>query len=168
MAEIRLTTTQNIVKNTPMSGNVGVDKYIFLIDDVQIMVLEPVLGTNLYNKIKTDYNDNTITGLYLQMLEDYIQPFLNHAVFAEYTRNGSFRVRNNGNVKHSPTNSTTMTEQEDTSFVSHQLNKADNYLQRLQKFLDVKGREIPEYLNQLNDYDVQAKDNKGFNLTWFL
>lgn len=168
MAEIRLTTTQNIVKNTPLSGNVGVDKYIFLIDDVQVMVLEPVLGTNLYNKIKTDYNDNTITGLYLQMLEDYIQPFLNHAVFAEYTRNGSYRIRNNGNVKHQPTNSATMSEREDTSFLQHQLNKADNYLQRLQKFLDYKGYEVPEYNTQLNNYDIDAKENKGFNLTWFV
>lgn len=168
MAEIRLTTTQNIVKNTPLGGNVGVDKYIFLIDDVQIMVLEPVLGTNLYNKIKTDYNNNSITGLYSQMLTDYIQPFLNHAVFAEYTRNGSYRIRNNGNVKHQPTNSTTMSEQEDTSFLQHQLNKADNYLQRLQKFLDYKGSELPEYNTQLNNYDIDAKENKGFNLTWFV
>ena len=41
---IRLTETQNIVKNTPMGGNVGIDKYVFLIDIVQKTILEPVFG----------------------------------------------------------------------------------------------------------------------------
>ena len=39
MAEIRLTDTQSIVKSTPMGGNVGTDRYVFLIDIVQKMVL---------------------------------------------------------------------------------------------------------------------------------
>ena len=34
MAEIRLTDTQSIVKSTPMGGNVGTDRYVFLIDIV--------------------------------------------------------------------------------------------------------------------------------------
>ena len=99
MAEIRLTTTQNIVKNTPMGGNVGTDKYIFLIDIVQKMVLEPVLGTKLYDKIKADYNTNSLAGLYLQMHSDYIEPFLNYSVYAKYAHSGSNRIRNNGNLK---------------------------------------------------------------------
>lgn len=168
MAEIRLTTTQNIVKSTPMGGNVGVDKYIFLIDDVQIMILEPILGTKLYDFIKDGYNNNTLTGVYLQILEDYIQPFLNHAVFAEYTRNGSFRVRNNGNLKISPNNSETMSNSEDTEFMQHQMNKAKNYLSRLERFLDFKGSEIPEYLVQDNNYDIDAKDDKTYAITWDL
>lgn len=168
MAEIRLTTTQNIVKSTPMGGNVGTDNYIFLIDDVQIMVLEPILGTKLYNVIKEDYNNNTISGIYLQLLEDYIQPFLNHAVFAEYVRNGSFRIRNNGNLKISPNNSQTMTEKEDTSFVSHQMNKAKEYLGRLERFLDYKGSEIPEYLVQDNNYDIEPRDDNNYGITWHL
>ena len=62
MAEIRLTDTQSIVKSTPMGGNVGTDRYVFLIDIVQKMVLEPVLGTKLYEKIKEDYNLNALSG----------------------------------------------------------------------------------------------------------
>jgi len=166
MAEIRLTTTQNIVKNTPLGGNVGVDKYIFLIDDVQIMYLEPILGTKLYDKIKTDYDSNTITGIYSQILTDYIQPYLNHAVFAEYTRNGSFKIQNNGNYKTLPNNSEIMSNSEDTSFLTHQLNKAQLYISRLQKFLDVKGSEIPEYLTQDNDYDVDPNGKTNVSITW--
>ena len=53
-----------------MGGNVGIDKYVYLIDIVQKTVLEPVLGTKLYKKIQEDYNNNSLTGLYLQMYDD--------------------------------------------------------------------------------------------------
>ncbi len=168
MAEIRLTTTQSIVKNTPMGGNVGTDMYIFLIDDMQLMVLAPVLGTKLYDKIQADFNTNSLAGIYLQMHTDYIVPFLDRAIFADYTTNGSYRSRNNGNLKASPDNAETMSKDEDIKFMKHTMNKADFFLNRLERFLNVKGSEIPEYLTQDNDYDTEPSDNEGYNITWKL
>lgn len=169
MAEIRLITTNEIVKRTPLGGNVGKDKYVFLIDDIQVMVLEPILGTKLYNKIQEDYNTNSLTGLYLTIHEEYIVPFLAHAVFSDYTRNGNYRIRNNGNIKHEPNNATSTSNDEDTQFVMHQMAKAERYLNKLERFLCVEGNNIPEYTQtQDNEYDTKPKDNKGYNVTWFL
>ena len=168
MSETRLTTAQKIVKNTPMGGNVGTDKYVFIIDDVQLLVLEPVLGTNLYEKIKTDYDNDSLIGLYKTLLEDYIQPFLNKAVFADYVSNGSYRIRNNGNLKNTPNNAETMETQENVRLMRHYTNVADRFLAKMEDFLMHKGSEIPEYLTQDNNYDVEPKNNKGYKIGWFL
>lgn len=168
MAEIRLVTTNDIVKNTPMGGNVGTDKYVFIIDDVQVMVLEPLLGTKLYEKIQTDYNTNALTGLYAQLHTDYIEPFLWRAVFADYKSNGKYRTVNNGEVVHEPNNSRSTERSEDDKVVQNYQNKAQTYLTRMEKFLCVEGNNMPEYKTQDNDYDEKAKDNNGYSFTWYL
>ena len=168
MAEIRLTTTNSIVKNTPMGGNVGTDMYVYLIDDMQLMVLRPVLGVNLYNKICTEHQADTLAGLYLQMHTDYIVPFLDRAVFSDYTTCGSYRSRNNGNLKITPNNAQSLDKGEDVRFMKQTMNKADFYLSELEKFLDDQGSNIPEYLVQINDYDTTPTDNDGFVIGWKL
>jgi hypothetical protein len=165
---IRLTETQNIVKNTPMGGNVGIDKYVFLIDIVQKTILEPVLGTKLYKKIQEDYNNNTLTGLYLQMYDDYIVSFLNYAVYAKYVHSGNNRIRNNGDLKTTPNNSQIMTNQENISSESEYMNLADAYLNDLESFLHYEGVNIPEYKSQDNRYDKKSRNNNGYALTWYL
>ena len=69
-----LITSEEIRLNTPMGGNVDSDKFVNFINDVQVLVLENVLGTKLFNKIITDFNADNLTGLYLQMFTDYIKP----------------------------------------------------------------------------------------------
>ena len=50
-----LITTQEIRLNTSLGGNVDSDKLLPFITDVQVMILENVLGTKLYDKIITDF-----------------------------------------------------------------------------------------------------------------
>ena len=64
------------------------------------MVLENILGTKLYDKILNDFENETLTGLYEQMVNDYIKPVLWHSVFAEYIKIGSIIVGNGGVYKH--------------------------------------------------------------------
>ena len=89
-----LITSEEIRLNTPMGGNVDSDKFIHFINDVQVMVLENILGTKLYDKILNDFENETLTGLYEQMVNDYIKPVLWHSVFAEYIKIGSIIVCN--------------------------------------------------------------------------
>jgi hypothetical protein len=168
MEQINLIETKDIVRFTPMGGNVGIDKYIFLIGIVQKTVLEPVLGTKLYKKILSDYKDDLLDDLYLQMYEDYIQPFVVYGTYAKYVHSGSNRIRNNGDVKTTPNNSQIMTNQENVSSESEYQNLADKYLMDLEKFLCYEGNNIPEYRDQDNAYDKRSKNNDGYSLTWWL
>ena len=55
MAELLLVKPEEITSTTIMGGDVDLDKYTYTIYNTQIMVLEPLLGTQLYDKIKTDF-----------------------------------------------------------------------------------------------------------------
>lgn len=64
----------DIVKYTPIGGNVDIDKFLPCVLDAQITDLEPLLGESLYDKIATDYENNDLAGLYLTLYDDYIKP----------------------------------------------------------------------------------------------
>jgi hypothetical protein len=68
MANVLFISETFLKQNTQVSDNVDV-KYI--------------LGTTLYNKIKTDIAASNLAGVYLTLLEDYIQICLKHYVTAE-------------------------------------------------------------------------------------
>ena len=150
-----LITSQEIRLNTPMGGTVDSDKFINFINDVQVMVLEPVLGTKLYDKILADFEADTLEGLYLQMFTDYIKPVLWHSVFAEYVKIGSIIVGNGGMYKHVAQDAEAATMDDINYVAKNAQSKADTYIDRLIRFLCDQDANIPEYtLNQDNDYDI--------------
>jgi len=65
MAELLLIKPEEITETTIMGGDVDIDKYTYTIFETQIKTLEPLLGSELYDKIKTDFEADTLTGLYL-------------------------------------------------------------------------------------------------------
>ena len=56
MAELLLVKPEEITESTIMGGDVDLDKYTYTIFNTQIMTIEPLLGTLLYDKIKVDYD----------------------------------------------------------------------------------------------------------------
>ena len=150
-----------------MGGNVDPDKYMHLLDDAQVLILEPVLGTKLYDKILTDFDNGTITGNYLKILNDYIKPVLWHSVFAQYLRDGIVLAQNTGIFTNSPENATP-SNLEDIKYVAKSAqSKADVYIERLDRYLcDVN---IPEYEQaQDNDYDIKPQKDIETIGGWYL
>jgi hypothetical protein len=155
---INLVTSSEIVKNTPMGGNVDPDKYTHLINDVQVLILEPILGTKLYDKILTDFNADTLAGLYLQMYENYLKQIVWHSVFADYAGIGSIWFNNGGSYRHASEDSETPSQDDLNKYIKRYESKADAYISRLEDFLCDKGSEISEYNDtQDNEYDVDPK-----------
>jgi len=163
-----LITSEEIKLNTPMGGNVGSDKFINFITDVQVMILEPVLGTKLYDKIITDFNADSLADVYLQMFDDYIKPVIWHSVFAEYVKIGSIIVGNGGIYRHVAQDAE-IARLDDINYIAKNAqSKADTYIDRLIRFLCDK--DIEEYTrNQDNDYDIDPVDAlqtiSGWHLT---
>ena len=164
-----LVTSQEIKNNTPMGGNVDNNKFMNFINDVQVMVVENVLGTKLYNKIITDFNSSSLTGLYLQMFDDYIKPVIWHSVFAEYVKIGSIIVGNGGMYKHIAQDAE-VANIEDINYVAKNAqSKADTYIDRLIRFLVDQEGNITEYtINQDNDYDIDPKNALQTISGWYL
>jgi hypothetical protein len=164
-----LISSEEIRLNTPMGGNVDSDKFVNFITDVQVMVLENVLGTKLFDKIIEEFEADTLHGLYLQMFTDYIKPVLWHSVFAEYVKIGSIIVGNGGMYKHVAQDAE-VASLDDINFIAKNAqSKADTYIDRLIRFLCDKSSEIVEYTSvQDNDYDIDPKKALQTISGWYL
>ena len=161
-----LITSQEIKDNTSMGGNVDPDKFMHLLYDVQVLILEPTLGTKLYDKIIADFAGDTLAGDYLEMYTNYIRPVLWHSVYAQYLRDGIVLAKNTGIYENSPENAT-VSDIENIKYVEKGArSKADVYLERLQRYLCDKN--IPEYnSSQDNSYDIDPSETSTRS-GWYL
>lgn len=167
MSNILLITASDLTKNTMMSGNIDAQKYVHVIKEAQIFILEPILGTKLYDKLLTDFENNNLAGAYLTLLDDYIKPILIYSVAAEFILVHSYNIANGGVFKSSPENSEAVSKSEVDFLVQEQHNKADAYIKRLKKYLCTVS--IPEYQqSQDNNYDLQPDKSMQYSGGWLL
>jgi hypothetical protein len=141
--EILLIRPSEITEFTPLGGNVDIDKYKPCIFDVQVTVIEPLLGTELYEKIRTDFNNDALSGDYLILYNNYLKPILRHQVFAEYSEIASYIVGNGGIFKHQPADSQVVDKNEVQYLAQTQRTKAQAYVDRAKKWLCANP--LPEY-----------------------
>ena len=93
MAEILFIKPEEITKTSILGGNVDIDKYLFCINSAQITVLEPLLGSELYNKIVNDIENNNLTGVYLTLFDSYIKPITKNESLAQYIEISSYTFK---------------------------------------------------------------------------
>ena len=160
-----LITSQEIKTNTSMGGNVDPDKFIHLLNDVQVLILEPSLGTALYDVIVA----GGLSGDYQTLLDDYIKPVLWHSVVAEYLRDGIVLISNGGMFSHNTENST-IADIESVKYVAKAAqSKADVYLDRMTRFLCDSTTSIPEYQDaQANEFDIKPDKDINTISGWYL
>lgn len=135
MAEILFISKTEMTNTTILGGNVDFDKYSFCVLDTQLRVLEPLLGTELYEKIKTDLETETLSGLYLELFNDYIKPITKFASVANYLEIGSYLVDNGGIYKHTADNKENVERNEVMSLVQKYNGMADMFIGRFQKWI---------------------------------
>jgi len=104
MAEFLFVTPEEMASTTVLGGNVDVDKYIPCVASVQLTIIEPLLGTLLYDKISTDAENDDLAGLYLTLYDDFVKPITKNMAVAEYIEIGSYMVTNGGIFKHTGEN----------------------------------------------------------------
>ena len=112
MAEVLLIERSDIVKYTPLDGNVDTDKFIQFVKIAQDIHIQGYLGTDLLNKLKTEITAGTLSGVYLSLLTTYIKPMLIHWAMVEYLPYAAYTVANKGVFKHTSENSTDVSKAE--------------------------------------------------------
>ena len=167
MADILILTNEQLISGSPLGGNIDIDKYQSVIKETQVLVIEPILGTKLYNKVLADFDANTLAGDYLELHTKYLVPVLVHSVAAEYITVASFNVANGGVFRYSPQDAIPASMSEISKLADNERAKADIYIQRLQDYLCNKN--IAEYdAPQDNTYDVKKDTNVGLMGGWRL
>ena len=163
MATLLFISPEELVSTTIIGGNVDQDKFKMNIENVMVTVIEPLLGTELYDKIVTDVTAGTTTGLYLTLFNDYIKPITKNQACAEYVTVSGFMITNGGAFKHSPENSELMDKDEKALISTIYSSKADTYIQRFEKWI---------CLNPLSEYKTSQSEvnaSKDISLTagWY-
>jgi hypothetical protein len=97
-------TPKEISTTTVLGGNVDIDKYQFIIESVQVSVIEPLLGTELYDKVRAEAEAETITGDYLTLYTEFVKPITKNEALAEYIEVATLMVTNAGIFKNAPEN----------------------------------------------------------------
>lgn len=127
--ETLLIQPSEIVENTPLGGNVDIDKYLPLIVDVQLLVIKPLIGITLYEILKV----LPLSPANVIILKDYIKPIIRHQVCAEYIEQGAYTIANGGIFRHQPKDSAVLEKAELIYFAGIQRSKAQTYINRYQE-----------------------------------
>ena len=96
MATALFIKREDLVRNSILDGNVDTDKFIQFIKIAQQMHIQNYLGTDLYNRISADIIAGTLTGDYLNLVNDYIQPMLIWWAQVEYLPYAAYQIKNGG------------------------------------------------------------------------
>ena len=103
---------EELTRNTLIGGNVDVDRYLQAIKACQNVLIKPLLGLELYNKIVSDFETGSLSGLYLEMFDDYIKEMIIHGSAEIYLSQGAYMISNNGITKTKTDSSETVSKEE--------------------------------------------------------
>ena len=155
MAELLFIQPSDITKTTVLGGNVDIDKYQFCIVNAQISVIEPLLGTELYNKIVSEITNETITGFYATLYNEYIKPITKNEAIAEYIEISSYTLNNGGLFKHAPQDAEIVDKDEAQYLAGKYHSLAQMYIQRFNKWICKNRNEFPEYKHYQDEVNAQ-------------
>ena len=147
MATVLFISRTDLVKNTIIDGNVDTDNFIQFIKIAQEIHITNYLGSKLYDKISADIVADTLTGDYLSLVKDYIQPMLIHFAMVEYLPFASFQIKNGGVFKHSSESSESVSKSEIEFLIQKQRDFSEYYTRRFVDYICFNSTKFPEYLN---------------------
>ena len=163
MATALFIKRSDLVKNTALNANVDTDKFIQFIALAQEIHIQNYLGTDLYDKISADIIAGTLTGDYLSLVNDYIQPMLIHFAMVEYLPFAAYSISNGGVFKHSVENSVVANKEEIDFLIQKERDFADYYTQRFVDYMCYNASaKFSEYYSNSNQ-DINPDKDAIFN-----
>ena len=162
MATALFISRTDLVKNSILDGNVDTSKFIQFIKIAQQIDIQNYLGTDLYNKISADIIAGTLTGNYLALVEDYVQPMLIHYAMMQYLPFAAYQIKNGGISKHTSENAESVSKEEVDYLVNKERNFAEYYTRRFIDYISFHEEDFPEY-NSNNNEDISPDTNDLFN-----
>jgi len=130
---------------TDLNESVDDSLIVNAIREAQDISIQPIIGTKLYNVIIEKIDNNSISGSYQTLLDDYIQPALTYASLYNITENVYVRTRNNGLL--TPTGGENSQNVDKTMYDTKRqsiFNKQQFYSDTLSRYLNEKYNLFPE------------------------
>ena len=166
MATALFISRTDLVKNTVVDGNVDTDKFIQFIKIAQEIHIQNYLGSKLYDKISSDILNNDLSGDYLKLVNDYIQPMLIHFAMVEYLPFAAYQIKNGGVFKHSSENAETVNKSEVDLLIQKERDFSEYYTRRFVDYICFESNKFPEY-NTNVDSDIRPDKDVDYT-NWVL
>jgi adenine-specific DNA methylase len=161
MSKALFITRHDISVWTAANGNIDTDKLLPFINQAQDIHIQNYLGTDLYKKIQADIVAGTLTGNYLNLVNDYIKDMLEHWTMVEYLPYAGINIANGGIYTKNPENSTALTKEHVDSLIERSRTKAQNYTNRFIDYMAFNQTLFPEYNSNSND-DISPDTTADF------
>jgi hypothetical protein len=166
MATALFVSRNDIIKNSPLQGALDADALLPFIYTAQTKYLKNLLGTVLYDYIALQIEtQNAFTGIYFELMEDYVKPTLIWYSCVEYIPFSSIQFKSNGAVKQQSEQGIAPSKSEIDYLKQQTQQNADYWALRLQNFLISYSNQIPQYLqsvgNQTQIYPDQTNQYFG-------
>lgn len=137
---------KDIPLKTIVNGNLDVNRYISELDDVQRRFIRKDLSTDeLYQKLCNDYYNNTLTGQYATIYNDYIKWMLIYKAVEQYIEVGGVAIANNGITRPSSENNAPLFESEIGKLSYKYKMKYEDYKRDFLAYMQTNGKLVPEW-----------------------
>jgi hypothetical protein len=160
MAYANFISPEYIFKHSPVDDNIDPDLVAPFIRMAQDLFLQEILGNTLYQKLINDVINNTLSGYYKTLMDDYIQPALVNWVVYEtipfinykFTNKAISEKNTSGNTGGSnPTSLTVIKYLRDIV-----RDRAEYYNQRIRDYILNNIGNLPEY-STFTDIGIRPK-----------
>ena len=164
-----MSITQNMVislgflkETTPLNDNVDDAKIRSVLLATQRMYIEPILGSDLYNRISSDIAGSSLTGNYKTLTDTWIAPCLAWYTYSELIPDVGVQVARGGVYRSNAENSQTATISELNYYQQKQRDRGEHFADRLTEYLCSNSSLFPEYSTN-SDEDLRPIKSKAFH-----
>lgn len=160
-------TINDLKRDSALNGNIDPDKLIPSLATAQQLEIEPILGTQLYNKLSDGIVSGSLSEPYVTLKNKYIQPVLIHFAVSYYLPYSTYIMSNGGTSKWNGGENYTALETADLNILMNkEKSLAENYKFRLINHLQANTTLYPELSSNTEDDITPSTDS---DLTgWFL
>ncbi len=147
--------SETYIKDTSyIDENVDVKLLRNSILETQDFRILPIVGTALYNELKTQITAGTKTSLNNTLLSDYIAPALKYWVLHDAALILTFKVMNKSIVKRNSENTETIQTTDLDRLMDYFKTRAEFYSERVTKYLVENITSYPLFSNAGSGYDT--------------
>ncbi len=156
-------STEKCKKLAGINGNTDDFLIAPLIIECQRLYIEPIVGTGIFNELKTQITNDTVTVLNATLLDDYIIPCLVNYVKSEAAISLNFKFTNKAVTTKNSENSSPVTKDESIYLMQHWKHIAEDYAERITTYLMENRNSYPLYYSPGTGVDVIHPN--GINFT---
>ena len=161
--EFLFVSPSDIKSTTVIGGNVDNDKFLFVIADVQNTTILPLLGQELYEKILSEAETNTLSGDYLELYTKFVKPITKYQTVSNYVLISNYMVDNGGTSVHQSSNKEVVDDNGLSKLANTYAGMADTFIDRFQEW--IMHNPLPEYKTYQEGVDANKNiSNRG---GWF-